>query len=275
MFFPTLMQVLNVAIGGGHARCHLHLSAYVHTGGHARCRTPSRLHGRLAALWPTFIPQTQRRLQLRSCAHVIPAPQTSTPLAWIFSLPRRAVLSIAPFIWYASVRSILAFFLYCLEGGRKSGAPYCDSARWSCANSCTGHLHAKTEFHRATAMLEESSATFRWTVPCKKAFAEACTGGLGGPQAVHCGDGMQAYVHHIRRAKHFVYVENQYFLGSCYEWEKCRDVGCHHTVCAELTEKICSKIRAREPFAAYIVQPMFPEGDPYAGARLPLVGRVL
>jgi hypothetical protein len=103
MFFSTLMQVLNVAIGGGHARCHLHLSAYVHTGGHARCRAPSRLHGRLAALRPTFIPQTLRRLQLRSCAHVIPAPQTSTPLAWIFSLPRRAVLSIAPFIWYASV----------------------------------------------------------------------------------------------------------------------------------------------------------------------------
>lgn len=78
--------------------------------------------------------------------------------------------------------------------------------------------------------------------------------------------GAQAYVHHIRRAQHFVYIENQYFLGSCFEWAASKDVGCSHTVCAELTQKICAKIRAGERFTAYVVQPMFPEGDPYAGA---------
>ena len=80
---------------------------------------------------------------------------------------------------------------------------------------------------------------------------------------------VQAYVHHIRRAQHFVYIENQYFLGSCFEWADSKDVGCSHTVCAELTQKICAKIRARERFTAYVVQPMFPEGDPYSGARAP------
>jgi len=29
----------------------------------------------------------------------------------------------------------------------------------------------------------------------------------------------KAYIHHIRRAKHFIYIENQYFLGSCHMWE--------------------------------------------------------
>lgn len=29
---------------------------------------------------------------------------------------------------------------------------------------------------------------------------------------------VQAYVHLIRRAEKFVYIENQYFLGSCYMW---------------------------------------------------------
>jgi phospholipase D1/2 len=63
-----------------------------------------------------------------------------------------------------------------------------------------------------------------------------------------------------------VYIENQYFLGSCYNWAEAQDVGCDHTVCAELVYKIVCKIRAGQRFAAYIVQPMFPEGDPYSGA---------
>ena len=80
---------------------------------------------------------------------------------------------------------------------------------------------------------------------------------------------MQGYIHHIRRARNFIYIENQYFLGSCYMWPEAQDVGCHHAVCAELVQKIVQKIRAGERFAAYIVQPMFPEGDPYAGALGP------
>ncbi|KAL2902300.1 Phospholipase D beta 1 [Bienertia sinuspersici] len=58
-----------------------------------------------------------------------------------------------------------------------------------------------------------------------------------------------AYVHAIRSAQHYIYIENQYFLGSSYNWM--------------LTGTwIVSKIRANERFAAYIVIPMWPEGDP-------------
>jgi hypothetical protein len=74
----------------------------------------------------------------------------------------------------------------------------------------------------------------------------------------------QAYIHHIRRAERFIYIENQYFLGSCYMWPEDRNVNCSHTVPAELAAKICGKIRKREQFHAYIVIPLFPEGDPDA-----------
>eukprot|EP01012_Entosiphon_sulcatum_P017982 TRINITY_DN2272_c0_g1_i2.p1 TRINITY_DN2272_c0_g1~~TRINITY_DN2272_c0_g1_i2.p1 ORF type:complete len:1003 (+),score=261.19 TRINITY_DN2272_c0_g1_i2:254-3262(+) len=78
-----------------------------------------------------------------------------------------------------------------------------------------------------------------------------------------------AYIHHIRRAQRFIYIENQYFLGSSKEWEGFDDkkwnVECKHQVPAELCAKIESKIRSKEPFAAYVVLPMYPEGVPESG----------
>jgi len=34
-----------------------------------------------------------------------------------------------------------------------------------------------------------------------------------------------AYVHAIRSAQHFIYIENQYFLGSSYNWDSYKDLG--------------------------------------------------
>jgi phospholipase D1/2 len=34
-----------------------------------------------------------------------------------------------------------------------------------------------------------------------------------------------AYVTAIRAAQHFIYIENQYFLGSSFKWDSHRDVG--------------------------------------------------
>eukprot|EP00899_Mesostigma_viride_P015391 jgi/Mesvir1/23853/Mv10655-RA.3 len=76
----------------------------------------------------------------------------------------------------------------------------------------------------------------------------------------------RAYVHQIRRAKHFIYIENQYFLGSCQAWSSNQDCGATHLVPIELATKICDKIAAGERFAAYVVVPMFPEGDPTSEA---------
>ena len=72
----------------------------------------------------------------------------------------------------------------------------------------------------------------------------------------------QAYIQMIRGAKNFIYIEAQFFMGSAYSWLKNDDVDCHHTIPSEITQKIVEKIQAGERFAAYVVIPMFPEGDP-------------
>ncbi|GAA0153939.1 phospholipase [Lithospermum erythrorhizon] len=71
-----------------------------------------------------------------------------------------------------------------------------------------------------------------------------------------------AYIQAIRSAQHFIYIENQYFLGSSYAWPSYKNAGADHLIPMELTQKIVSKIRAKERFAVYVVVPMWPEGDP-------------
>lgn len=80
-----------------------------------------------------------------------------------------------------------------------------------------------------------------------------------------------AYIHAIRRAKHFIYIENQYFLGSSFAWKadgiKPEEIEALHLIPRELSLKIVSKIEAGEHFAVYVVLPMWPEGAP-AGASV-------
>lgn len=76
-----------------------------------------------------------------------------------------------------------------------------------------------------------------------------------------------AYIHAIRRAKDFIYIENQYFLGSSFGWKKSaditvEDIGALHLIPRELSLKIVSKIESGERFSVYIVIPMWPEGVP-------------
>ncbi|KAL3514815.1 hypothetical protein ACH5RR_027532 [Cinchona calisaya] len=71
-----------------------------------------------------------------------------------------------------------------------------------------------------------------------------------------------AYIQAIRSAQHFIYIENQYFLGSSYAWPSYRDAGADNLIPMELALKIASKIRARERFSVYVVIPMWPEGVP-------------
>ncbi|XP_057516724.1 phospholipase D gamma 1-like [Amaranthus tricolor] len=71
-----------------------------------------------------------------------------------------------------------------------------------------------------------------------------------------------AYVHAIRSAQRFIYIENQYFLGSSYNWDSHKDLGANNLIPVEIALKIAEKIKADERFTAYIVLPMWPEGDP-------------
>ena len=73
---------------------------------------------------------------------------------------------------------------------------------------------------------------------------------------------MRCMVQQIRNAKNFIYMENQYFLGSAYSWMEDSDTLAQHIVPLEIAQRVCDKINAGENFKAYIVIPMFPEGDP-------------
>ncbi|KAK1365347.1 Phospholipase D [Heracleum sosnowskyi] len=79
-----------------------------------------------------------------------------------------------------------------------------------------------------------------------------------------------AYIHAIRRAKHFIYIENQYFLGSSFGWKsddlKDEDVNALHLIPKELSLTIVSKIESGERFVVYVVVPMWPEGIPESGS---------
>lgn len=102
-----------------------------------------------------------------------------------------------------------------------------------------------------------------------------------------------AYVKAIRTAQHFIYIENQYFLGSSFNWDSYKDLGksiyhfvrqrmiflgvleifvmmgrflrisgANNLIPIEIALKIAEKIKAGERFSAYIVIPMWPEGIP-------------
>ncbi|TYG66108.1 hypothetical protein ES288_D06G241100v1 [Gossypium darwinii] len=81
-----------------------------------------------------------------------------------------------------------------------------------------------------------------------------------------------AYINAIRRAQNFIYIENQYFLGSSFDWSaddddiKPEDVNALHLIPKELCLKVVSKIRAGERFTVYAVVPMWPEGIPESGS---------
>ena len=72
----------------------------------------------------------------------------------------------------------------------------------------------------------------------------------------------QAHVQMIRNAQNFIYIEKQYFLGSAYCWLEKDNVNCNHTIASEIAQKVVDKIHLNQRFTAYILIPMFPEGDP-------------
>ncbi|KAG0586511.1 hypothetical protein KC19_2G096500 [Ceratodon purpureus] len=75
-----------------------------------------------------------------------------------------------------------------------------------------------------------------------------------------------AYIKAIRSAQHFIYIENQYFIGSSYNWPDYKDAGANHLIPMELALKIASKIREGQHFAVYVTIPMWPEGVPDSAA---------
>ena len=72
----------------------------------------------------------------------------------------------------------------------------------------------------------------------------------------------QCMIRQIRNAQRYIYMENQYFLGSAYAWKDDCGTLSHHLIPSEITQRIIKKIESGEQFKCYVVIPMFPEGDP-------------
>jgi len=70
-----------------------------------------------------------------------------------------------------------------------------------------------------------------------------------------------AYVHHIRRAKRFIYIENQFFYGSSHYWKQ-PIPDCTHKIPIEIALRIVKAIRLNEQFRVYVLIPIHPESDP-------------
>jgi phospholipase D1/2 len=76
-----------------------------------------------------------------------------------------------------------------------------------------------------------------------------------------------AYIHAIRNARNFLYIENQYFLGGSGEWDnKAHADICDNLVPVEIALRCARAVMAGHAFAAYVVIPMWPEGIPEAGS---------
>ncbi|MED6213002.1 hypothetical protein PIB30_089062, partial [Stylosanthes scabra] len=72
-----------------------------------------------------------------------------------------------------------------------------------------------------------------------------------------------AYINAIRRAKNFIYIENQFFIGGVFGWSADNtEFDAWNLIPKELSLKIVSKIKAKEKFMVYVVIPMWPEGVP-------------
>ncbi|MED6193562.1 hypothetical protein PIB30_020706 [Stylosanthes scabra] len=143
-----------------------------------------------------------------------------------------------------------------------------------------GVLLSEEEFTQLTIERSQSQVTDpdngdTWNVQLFRSIDDSAT--LGFPETAEAafkagivrGDDemidrsiQDAYIHAIRRAKDFIYIESQYLIGSDFDWSQDAAHECLHTIPNELSYKIVSKIQAKERFVVYVVIPMWPEGKP-------------
>ncbi|KAJ9436383.1 Phospholipase D gamma 1 [Diplonema papillatum] len=73
----------------------------------------------------------------------------------------------------------------------------------------------------------------------------------------------QAWIKAILRAEKFIYIENQYWMGGSDTWTRGKSAATSsNRIPTVLTERIVRAINHRDRFCAYVVLPLFPEGDP-------------
>ncbi|CAN8075867.1 unnamed protein product [Agarophyton chilense] len=71
-----------------------------------------------------------------------------------------------------------------------------------------------------------------------------------------------AYVHYTRAASRFIYIEQQYFLGSSNQWMRDGHKDGTNLIPHEIALKVVQGIVSGNPIRVYVLIPMFPEGYP-------------
>lgn len=72
----------------------------------------------------------------------------------------------------------------------------------------------------------------------------------------------EMYLRMIARARNFIYIETQYFIGSGNQWPNGTRGGVANRIPKAIADKIIAKINENENFHVYLIIPYFPEGDP-------------
>uniref|UniRef100_A0A9J7WUT7 phospholipase D n=1 Tax=Cyprinus carpio carpio TaxID=630221 RepID=A0A9J7WUT7_CYPCA len=96
----------------------------------------------------------------------------------------------------------------------------------------------------------------RWNFT--KVLRSVCQWSIG--SKVHEESIHLAYVSAIQNSKHFIYIENQFFIS-------CADKSIHNSIGDALTERILRAYREKKKFRVYVVMPLLPgfEGDISSG----------
>ena len=75
-----------------------------------------------------------------------------------------------------------------------------------------------------------------------------------------------AYQQAIGQAEKFIYIENQYLIGSGRRWQGEKST-ITNDIPSYIVDRILTQAKAGKPFHVYIVKPMFPEGDPVSSHK--------
>lgn len=122
-------------------------------------------------------------------------------------------------------------------------------------------LTEKEEEQYVERTMQGSTTRTPWGVRLLRSIDEYSAVGVKGHEA-----GIQkAYITAIRNCKRFIYIENQYFMGSAQHWHGNPTI-CFNLVPYEIAMRIARSIDEQQPIYAYIVVPLFPEGLPDSGA---------
>ncbi|XP_031442595.1 phospholipase D1 isoform X2 [Clupea harengus] len=109
-----------------------------------------------------------------------------------------------------------------------------------------------------SAPMEPPSPSGRHTQASVQVLRSVCQWSIG--TKVHEESIHLAYISAIQNSKHFIYIENQFFIS-------CADKNIHNCVGDALTERILKAYREKRRFRVYVVMPLLPgfEGDISSG----------